>query len=145
MKILELKTVRRLLGNYGERVACRHLKRCGYRIEKRNFVADSHEIDIIASNKEYLVFVEVKTRTLGKENPNEPRPASSVTPEKQRAIIGASKFYTAFNPTRKKKRFDIIEIYVKQDFKRKIVAEIKHLQNAFNANTAFTYRKDQPK
>ena len=142
MKILELKTVRRLLGNYGERAACRYLKRHGYRIEKRNFVGDSHEIDIIASNKEYVVFVEVKTRTLGKENPNEPRPASSVTPEKQRAIISASKIYSAFNPTNKKKRFDIIEVYINQNSKRKRVAEIKHLQSAFNANTAFTYRKD---
>ena len=113
-----------------------------YRIEKRNFVGDSHEIDIIASNKEYIVFVEVKTRTLGKENPNEPRPASSVTPEKQRAIISASKIYSAFNPTNKKKRFDIIEVYINQNSKRKRVAEIKHLQSAFNANTAFTYRKD---
>ena len=142
MKILELKTVRRLLGNFGERAACRYLRRGGYRIEKRNFVADDHEIDIIASNKDTLVFVEVKTRTLGKENPNEPRPASSVTPQKQRAIIGVAKIYAAFNPTKKKKRFDIIEVYVKQNSKRKRVAEIKHLQNAFNANTAFSQRKD---
>ena len=142
MKILELKTIKRLLGNYGERVACRYLKRNGYRIEKRNFVGDSHEIDIIASDKETMLFVEVKTRTLGKENPNEPRPASSVTPEKQRAIISTAKMYAAFNPTRKKKRFDIIEVYVKEKSKRNRVAEIKHLQNAFNANTAFSYRKD---
>lgn len=142
MKILELKTVRRLLGSFGERAACRYLRRGGYRIEKRNFVGDDHEIDIIASNKDTLVFAEVKTRTLGKENPNEPRPASSVTPKKQRAIIGAAKIYAAFYPTKKKKRFDIIEVYVKPNSKRKRVAEIKHLQNAFNANTAFSQRKD---
>ena len=142
MKILELKTVRRLLGSFGERAACRYLRRGGYRIEKRNFVGDGHEIDIIASNKDTLVFAEVKTRTLGNENPNEPRPASSVTPKKQRAIIGAAKIYAAFHPTKKKKRFDIIEVYVKPNSKRKRVAEIKHLQNAFNANTAFSQRKD---
>ena len=145
MKILEIKTVKKLLGNYGERVACRYLRRKGYRIEKRNFVADSHEIDIIASTKDTLAFVEVKTRTIGKENPNEPRPASSVTPEKQRAIISAAKMYAAFNPTSKKKRFDVIEVYVKDNSKRKHVAEIKHLINTFNVNTAFSHRKDYSK
>ena len=145
MKILELKTIKRLLGNYGERVACRYLKRNGYRIEKRNFVGDSHEIDIIASDKETMLFVEVKTRTLGKENPNEPRPASSVTPKKQRAIISAAKMYSAFNPTSKKKRFDVIEVYVASNCKRKHVAEIKHLINTFNVNTAFSNRKDYSK
>ena len=142
MKILELKTVKRLLGNYGERAACRYMRRNGYRIEKRNFIADNHEIDIVASDRDTLVFVEVKTRTLGKENPNEPRPASSVTPKKQRSIIGAAKIYAAFNPTKKKKRFDIIEVYINPNSKRNSVAEIKHLQNAFNVNTAFSYRKD---
>lgn len=145
MKILEIKTVKRLLGNLGERAACRYLKRNGYRIVKRNFVADSHEIDIIASNKDTLVFVEVKTRTIGKESPNEPRPASSVTPEKQRAIISAAKMYAAFNPTNKKKRFDVIEVYVKDNLKRKRVAEIKHLVNTFNVNTAFPKRKEYSK
>ena len=145
MKILEIKTVKKLLGNYGERVACRYLRRKGYRVEKRNLVADSHEIDIIASTKDTLAFVEVKTRTIGKENPNEPRPASSVTPEKQRAIISAAKMYAAFNPTSKKKRFDVIEIYVKDNSKRKHVAEIKHLINTFNVNTAFSHRKDYSK
>ena len=145
MKILEIKTVKRLLGNFGERAACRYLKRNGYRIVKRNFVADSHEIDIIASNKDTLVFVEVKTRTIGKESPNEPRPASSVTPEKQRAIISAAKMYAAFNPTNKKKRFDVIEVYVKDNLKRKRVAEIKHLVNTFNVNTAFPKRKEYSK
>ena len=145
MKILEIKTVKRLLGNFGERAACRYLKRNGYRIVKRNFVADSHEIDIIASNKDTLVFVEVKTRTIGKESPNEPRPASSVTPEKQRAIISAAKMYAAFNPTNKKKRFDVIEVYIKDNLKRKRVAEIKHLVNTFNVNTAFPKRKEYSK
>ena len=145
MKILEIKTVKRLLGNFGERAACRYLKRNGYRIVKRNFVADSHEIDIIASNKDTLVFVEVKTRTIGKESPNEPRPASSVTPEKQRAIISAAKMYAAFNPTNKKKRFDVIEVYVNDNSKRKCVAEIKHLVNTFNVNTAFPRRKEYSK
>lgn len=144
MKILQIKTEKRLLGSWGEKAARRFLRKNGYKIIKKNFVADSHEIDIIAENNEYLVFVEVKTRTLGTEHPNEPRPASSVDAKKQRAIISAARFYTAYNPSKKKKRFDIIEVYVNNNNKKYSLAEIKHLKNTFNLNTAFPpTRKDQ--
>ena len=137
MQILKIKTAKRQLGDYGERAARRYLRRHGYRIVKKNFVADSHEIDIIAEDKETLIFVEVKTRTLGNESPNEPRPASAVNAEKQRGIIKAARFYTAYNPTNKKKRFDIIEVYANSKNNRYSLAEIKHLKNTFNLNTAF--------
>lgn len=143
MKILKIKTPERLLGNYGEKQARRYLKKTGHGIVKRNFVADSHEIDIIAQTKDTLIFVEVKTRTIGSEHPNEPRPASSVNPEKQRGIISAAKVYTAFNPNKKKKRFDIIEVYVNSRNGKYYLAEIKHLENAFNFNTAFSQRKER--
>ena len=138
MKILKIKTIKRLLGNYGERQARRFLKRSGYKIVKRNFVADSHEIDIIAESGDTVVFVEVKTRTVGCEHPMEPRPASSVDAEKQRGIISAARIYSAFNPKNKKNRFDVIEVYVNSNNGRYSVAEIKHLKNTFNFNTAFS-------
>ena len=141
MHILKIKTKKRLLGDYGEKAARRYLRRNGYKIVKKNFVADSHEIDIIASDKENLVFVEVKTRTQGKQHPNEPRPASSVTPEKQRSIIKAARYYTAYNPTPKKKRFDIVEVYVNQNNNKYYLAEIKHLISTFNVNTAYDPRE----
>ncbi len=50
------------LGAWGERVAARHLTRCGYRILTRNYRAGGAEIDIIALDGDTLVFVEVKTR-----------------------------------------------------------------------------------
>ena len=137
MEILKLKTEKALLGRYGEKMARRYLRRHGYRIVKKNFVADSHEIDIIAENKDTLAFVEVKTRTVGIENPNEPRPASSVDAKKQRGIIKAARFYAAYNPTKKRKSFDIIEVYVNQNSKRYSLAEIKHLIGTFNLNTAY--------
>ena len=137
MDILKIRTEKRLLGDFGERAARRYLRRSGYRIVKKNFVADSHEIDIIAKDRETLIFVEVKTRTIGKENPNEPRPASAVNSEKQRGIIKAAGFYTAYNPSNLKKRFDIIEVYVKSDNGKYFAAEVKHLKNTFNLNTAF--------
>ena len=139
MEILKIDTEKRRLGTFGEKRAVRYLRRNGYRILKKNFVADTNEIDVIARDKEATVFVEVKTRTLGNENPNEPRPASSVNAKKQRAIINAARVYAAYNPTKTKKRFDVIEVYVNQINGRYKLAEIKHLKNAFNLNTAYEH------
>lgn len=139
MNILKIKTQKRELGTLGEKLAARYLKRNGYRIREKNFVADGHEIDIIAEDKNTLAFVEVKTRTVGSESPNEPRPASSVDAQKQRAIIKAARFYAGYNPISKKKRFDIVEVYVNQNNGKYNLAEIKHLKNTFNLNTAYTH------
>ena len=135
MKILEILTEKRKTGNIGERAAARFLKRNGYKIIERNYADSQNEIDIIAENKEYTVFVEVKSRTVGHRSPKEPRPASAVNPEKQRKIISAAKYYTAFNREHKKLRFDIIEVYL-TDEKKKKVKEILHLKAAFNYDTA---------
>src|ERR1041385_7382327 len=51
-------------GAKGEKLACRHLKRNGYKILFRNFRGRSGgEIDIVCRDSDTLVFVEVKTRT----------------------------------------------------------------------------------
>ena len=133
MKILELLTKKRSLGNRGEKEACRYLKKHGYKILRRNFVAEDAEIDIVAECAEATVFVEVKTRTREAQSPHEARPACAVTPEKQRKIIRASKFFPR-NP-KKAMRFDVIEvIYSREDEVRPI--EINHLISTFNYNTA---------
>lgn len=133
MKILELLTERRKIGNAGEKAAKKFLKKAGYKILKTNYVAIGYEIDIIACDREHTVFCEVKTRTLGHENPKEPRPASSVTPEKQRKIISVAKFYNSGKFSGRKMRFDIIEVFVDDT---KTVKKINHLPAAFNFDTA---------
>ena len=134
MKILELLTQKRFLGNQGESEACRYLKKHGYKILRRNFVAEGAEIDIVAQCREATVFVEVKTRTRENQSPKEPRPACAVTPDKQRKIIKASKFFQ--KNSEKAVRFDIIEvIYSETDPKHPV--EINHLISAFNYNSAY--------
>ena len=139
MQILKIDTEKRRLGNFGEKRAVRYLRWRGYRILKRNFVTDQNEIDIIARRNKTTIFVEVKTRTVGAENPNEPRPASSVNAKKQRAIIKGARMFSAYYPSNTKKRFDVIEVYVIQNNGRYKVAEIKHLKGAFNLNTAYEH------
>ncbi len=131
MKILNIKTKNREKGNIGEDCAVKFLKNQGYKILKRNYVALDKEIDIIAENSDTLAFIEVKARTVG--NGFEARPASSVTPEKQRKIITAVKYYLGTQSTEKYIGLDIIEVYIGGDGK---VKEIQHLKDAYNLNSA---------
>ena len=140
MRILELLTPKREIGNFGEREAAKFLKKQGYKIKERNYVALGNEIDIIAEDKSALVFVEVKTRTRGKESAHEPRPASAVNAKKQQSIINAARYYHGSNKYRlngKPIRFDIVEVWINDDNAIKSVAEIKHLVGAFNGDTAY--------
>jgi putative endonuclease len=122
------------VGKCGEQAAARYLRRKGYDIIERNLHISHEEIDIVAINKQYIAFVEVKTRTVGHENGNEPRPASAVTPEKQRKIISASQHYIARHKTEKRISMDVIEVYLNED---KTKNKIIHIENAFNLNTAY--------
>ena len=136
MKILEILTEKRKTGNLGERAAAKYLKRRGYKILKRNYVAVGYEIDLIAENKTTLAFIEVKSRTVTENNLHEPRPASSVTPEKQKRISTAAKFFIGARELNKKVSLDVIEVYLVGTDKKKKVKEIKHLESTFNKNTA---------
>ena len=74
----------REIGAKGEKAAAKFLKKNGYRIVKKNFYSAHGEIDIIAENKEYLVFVEVKSRKDVEENfINYRYPAETVDKNKQ--------------------------------------------------------------
>ena len=139
MKILEVLTPKRRIGNFGERKAVLYLRLHGYRILERNFVSSDHEIDIIAKKGDTVAFIEVKTRNADKENPIEPRPASAVTPEKQRGIISAANAFPRYRYGRVKMRFDIIEVLYEIKNKREKVRQINHIPGAFDKNSA--YRK----
>ena len=54
---------RRAIGTEYETLACEYLTRHGYQILCRNFRCRQGEIDIIARDRDYLVFIEVKFRT----------------------------------------------------------------------------------
>src|SRR3954471_24854248 len=73
----------RLLGDRGERLAARHLRRQGLRIILRGYRTPRGEIDLIARDGQTLVFVEVKARRTGE-------PVEAVTPEKQRRLTLAA-------------------------------------------------------
>jgi putative endonuclease len=114
----------RLLGDRGERMAARFLRRQGMRILMRGYTAHHGEIDLIARDGDTLVFVEVKTRRQGV-------PAEAVTPEKQRRItLAALHFLREHGLLEQRCRFDIVAIDWPDDRRE---PRIDHIRNAFEA------------
>ena len=137
MNILKVLTKSRATGNLGEDAATRHLRRHGYRILERNFVAENCEIDIIAKRRDTIAFVEVKTRDIKWLGFKEARPASSVTPEKQKKIIKSATRFIGYKYKNLKKRFDVIEVYLEASNGKTKIKEVRHLENTFDLNTAY--------
>lgn len=76
-------------GDYGEELACKFLKDNKYKILERNYRISGGEIDIVAKDKDYLVFVEVKTRY----SHDFGTPEESITPWKIKALLKTALFY----------------------------------------------------
>ena len=112
------------LGKRGEDLALRFLKRNGYKIIERNYVCKMGEMDIIAQEKDTLVFVEVKTRTSMDFGP----PQLAVNPTKQMQL---SKVALNFLKEKRledvKARFDVIAIVL-----RPTGEEIELIRDAFD-------------
>ena len=106
-------------GIEGENIAVEYLKKQGYQILERNFSTKIGELDIIAKDKDTIVFVEVKTR----ENTKFGQPIESITPQKVRNIIRTAQWYlSAKRKYNSPCRFDVIEV---------LRGEVKHVENAF--------------
>ena len=121
-------------GRLGEKLACEHLKKQKYKIIGQNFHASHNEIDIIAENKQYIVFVEVKTRTCS--SPDEliyGSPASAVTYSKQQRTIAAAYSYLRDKKCEKQPRFDVIEVYLQKstDGGAPKLIKLEHMESAF--------------
>lgn len=79
------------VGREGEETAAAYLVAHGYRILERNLRFRSGEIDLVAEESGYLVFVEVKTRT----GSGFGTAAEAVTAEKRRRLVRLAALYLA--------------------------------------------------
>lgn len=79
----------KLSGNYGETLAVKYLQKLGYKILERNYRIRGGEIDIVAQNKDILVFIEVKARWSHEFG----LPVESITPWKIKALLKTAQFY----------------------------------------------------
>jgi putative endonuclease len=114
-----------LLGRKGESHAARFLSAKGFRILARNLATPVGEIDILARYKEFIVFVEVKTRIS-----EVPAPEEQVNSHKKNQLTKAAKFYLGRYPSpMPPARFDVVSI-VWPPGKQPTV---KHFEHAFEA------------
>lgn len=95
------------LGQRGEGIARRHLRRCGYLVLARNYRASGAEIDLVALDAAQLVFVEVKTRS----DEAAGMPQEAVDDHKREQIRRAAEAYVAARRAYGvATRFDVIAI-----------------------------------
>ncbi len=84
-----MKGARKQLGDAGEEIASRELVRRGYVVRERNWRCPEGELDIIAEQGEWLVFVEVRTRRGDRFG----TPEESITLAKRAHLIAAAQAY----------------------------------------------------
>lgn len=112
-----------LTGRQGERTAVVFLEKRGYTVVARNFSSRYGEIDIIATDAQYIVFIEVKTRAVTPMVTG----AESVTEGKRSRLSATASIYLQRNPTELQPRFDVIEV----ERRRERYTVLNHIQNAF--------------
>lgn len=114
----------RALGRSGEDAAAAYLRKLRYRIVGRGFRFHRGEIDIIAYDRDVLVFAEVKTR----RNPDFGEPEEAVTSSKQRQIRKLAEAYLMMNDLGEIPcRFDILSVFSEGQNRYRI----RHIPNAF--------------
>ena len=115
-----------LLGAWGESLAAQYLQKRNYKLLASGYRCRFGEIDLIVSDKEYLVFVEVKLR----KSKRFAEAKEFVDAYKQNRIRTTAELYLSQYPTDLQPRFDVIEIYAPNgmDTKKPV---IYHLEDAF--------------
>lgn len=113
-------------GAWGEALAAQFLQKKHYKIVATNYRCRFGEIDIVAANRKYLLFVEVKLRKSAKFA----QAAEFVNSFKQERLRTTAELYLSENPTELQPRFDVIEIYAPEGINTKKPV-INHLEDAF--------------
>ncbi len=116
----------KLLGAWGEAIAAEYLRKQHYKLVAMGYTSRFGEIDIIAKNRKFLVFVEVKLRKSG----SFAQAMEHVDRKKQDRIRITASMYLSQNPTNLQPRFDVIEIYAPEGTAT-VHPEIRHMEDAF--------------
>jgi putative endonuclease len=119
------------LGLEGERIAARHLKKSGLKILLSRYRCRFGEVDLVARDRDALVFVEVKTRYSSYHGD----PSEAVTPEKQKHISRVALDYLRRlqNPEIPV-RFDVVEVLMDRE-----PPACKHIRDAFELSEPYIY------
>lgn len=112
------------IGKIAEDLACDYLQNQGLKLVTRNFYCRCGEIDLVMRDKEYLVFIEIRSRNTNRFGGG----AASITHHKQQKLLKTAQYYLQQNKLLEKIpcRFDVIAILSVQSR-----AEIEWIKNAF--------------
>ncbi len=115
---------RRQTGEAGEALAARLLRRHGYRILETNYRTAIGEVDIIARERDTIVFVEVKAR----RSLHFGHPKTAVTAQKRHKLsLLALHYLKATGQSGAKARFDVVSICAAPER-----PEVELIRNAFD-------------
>ena len=115
---------RKTTGELGELVAQEYLKKKGYRIIETNYRTRYGELDIVARNKNTLVFTEVRTKT----SLNFGIPEESITPTKSRHLAAAANIYRQHHEKLPENwRIDFISVLLDESGK---MLRLNHIESA---------------
>ena len=120
---------RKPLGRLGEELATEHLESLGWQIVARNWRTRRGEIDIVARDGDWLVFVEVRTRRASRTGgpPFLGRPEDSVTPKKQLRLAHMAEAYLFMMPWSGPWRVDVLALELDS---HDAVARLAHFRDA---------------
>lgn len=125
------------IGQIGEEVAIKFLKKHKYKIIARNYTKKWGEIDIVAKNKGILHFIEVKSvsddglNKFSRENlsrETDYRPEENVHPQKLKRIYRTIETYLSEKDFEGEWQLDIIAVFI--DIKAR-KSGIRHIKNVF--------------
>ena len=116
----------KLRGAWGEALAAEYLRKKHYCLEAVGYSCRYGEIDLIVSNRKYLVFVEVKLR----KSASFAQAMEYVDRRKQDRIRITASMYLSQHPTALQPRFDVVEIYAPQGMDTPD-PQIRHMEDAF--------------
>ena len=115
-----------LVGAWGEQIAAEYLRKKRYKILAAGYRCRFGEIDLIVSDRKFLVFVEVKLR----KSAQFAKALEYVDRRKQDRLRTTAEMYLSQNPTELQPRFDVIEIYAPEGTET-ARPEIYHMEDAF--------------
>ena len=115
-----------VLGAWGESLAAEYLRKKRYKILAQGFHSRFGEIDLIAVNRKYIVFVEVKLR----RSASFAQAFEHVDRYKQDKLRTTAEIYLSEYPSTLQPRFDVVEIYAPEGIDTRS-PEIHHMEDAF--------------
>jgi putative endonuclease len=109
-------------GAEGEQLAVGLLESKGYRVLERNYRYRRSEIDLIVCRENWLVFVEVKTRSSNAFG----FPEEFVDPKQKARILEAADYYQFITDWKGNVRYDIVAVILGDE-----APQLHHLEDAF--------------